>query len=218
MRFVALDTSGPVVGVAARNGERVALRQARAARGTEVLLTPWLAEVAAEVDLSLLALDAVIVAVGPGAFTGLRVGLAAGLGLALAARCPVVSVGSLDARARRVPGRLVASLLDARKGRVYAALYDQGARVVDPQDVAPAVVVDWAAGRAVVLTGEGATLIPSAPNLQRASDHDDPALVALLALGEEAFLRGEGQDPATVVPHYVRPPDAVPPSKASRTA
>jgi tRNA threonylcarbamoyladenosine biosynthesis protein TsaB len=100
-------------------------------------------------------LDLVAVAVGPGAFTSLRVGVAAALGLALARGCPVVPVSSLRARAAAVgPGRVLA-LLDGRKGRAYAGFYEDGVLVGPEVDRIPAEAVALASPP-FVATGEGA--------------------------------------------------------------
>lgn len=76
-------------------------------------------------DLPISEVDIITVSIGPGSFTGIRVGLSAAKGLAFAAKKPLVGVPTLDALIRNLPSTAlqVCPLIDARKGEVYAALY-----------------------------------------------------------------------------------------------
>lgn len=124
---LAIDTAGPLLGVAvaeaAEGAGEPAIRaswSARIGRGAEEHLVRVLEDL-----LGTQRPACVGVTVGPGAFTGLRVGVATALGVASALGCPVVPLSSLEARALLVPGHpRVLALLDARKGRFYAGLYD----------------------------------------------------------------------------------------------
>lgn len=159
-------------------------------------------------------LDGYAVSIGPGSFTGIRVGVAAVRGFALAAGRPAVGVTTLEALAEEAraarPGRAVLAAIDARKDEVYAQAFAADGRPID----APVVVARAAAAaRAVAL---GAVVVGSAAPLLAALE---PGLVALatpfpaidtvarlglarLAAGPAPFAR-----PA---PLYVRPPDAKP--------
>lgn len=96
-------------------------------------LTPALEELLREVGWSPSSLEALVVAAGPGSFTGLRVGMAAAKGLALACGAPVVSVDSLEALAATETAAdpafqgLLVPVIDARKARLYGALFQQDA-------------------------------------------------------------------------------------------
>ncbi|MFN7142583.1 MAG: tRNA (adenosine(37)-N6)-threonylcarbamoyltransferase complex dimerization subunit type 1 TsaB, partial [Myxococcota bacterium] len=122
MNLLLVDTAGPVVGLAAFAGDSaVHVASARVASGTEA----WLGEHVGTALERLGALDRVAVTVGPGAFTGIRVGVAAALGVAFARRVPVAPLSSLALRACLAPGQpRVLALLDARKGKVYAGWFD----------------------------------------------------------------------------------------------
>lgn len=214
MRLLAIDTAGPVIGVAlAVDDEVVGFREERVRRGSETRLAPWCAELAAEAGLRLADLDGIAVAVGPGAFTGLRVGLATALGLAHAARCPVVPVLSLQSRARRASAERILSVLDARKGRVYAALSEDGGYSFShaPADVPPDVALSWCAGAPFVATGEGALVF--AELVAQAGGSIDPAAETsaadeLARIGLSELARGAGVPPSQVRPVYLRRPDA----------
>lgn len=156
-------------------------------------------------------IDRIGVTVGPGSFTGLRVGLAFAQGLGAALDRPVAGVSTLDAlTASAGPARAAAALIDARRGQVYARFWING----EPTGPAEALSLEAAAGRVAAL-GQGAVLIGSgAPLLAEAAPGaavmalDGPAPGALARLTAAA-------DPATALPRplYLRAPDATPPGR-----
>lgn len=179
-------------------------------------LVPWANEVCDEAGISLSELDGIAVVVGPGAFTGLRVGLATAIGWALALEVPVVGVSSLETRQR---GAADLVMLDARKGRVYAARYEDGVRVDGPADVAPSVALAWMpTDSPFLVAGEGAVVYRDeveACGGRLIEDVSDPAVGRLVHLGAASLQRGEGQDARTLQPVYLREPDATPPKRRS---
>jgi tRNA threonylcarbamoyladenosine biosynthesis protein TsaB len=213
---LAIDTAGPVIGVALRHGAEVRVRQERVERGAEARLVPWALELCAEAGVSLDRLDGLAVSVGPGAFTGIRVGLSTAIGLALASDRPLWPCMSLTTRAARASttGRVLA-MLDARKSRVYAAWYEAGVLQGAPTDVEP----EWACTRFAgpfLATGEGARVYAAAVEAAGGtlcSDAEDPGVDQLAILGASALERGEGVDAVHVRPLYVREPDATPPKR-----
>lgn len=215
MRLLAIDTVGPVIGVAACSDEAFVERTERLTRRAEARLVPWAVALLDELNVPMAHLDGIAVAVGPGAFTGLRVGIATAAGLAQAIGCPVWQGCSLASRARASLGQGVAvlSLLDARKGRVYAALYDSDGRVVrPPADVEPAVALGWAA-QGSLATGEGAVVYADqvrAAGLRRVDAADDPGVSSLARAAVPALLAGGGVAATAVRPVYLRAPDAKP--------
>jgi tRNA threonylcarbamoyladenosine biosynthesis protein TsaB len=207
MRIVAVDTAGPNAGVAVLDEDGIRSRFARIERGAERFLVPWLRELRPE---GYAGFDAVAIAIGPGAFTGIRVGLATGLGVAMALKIPVVPVLSLESRARAAGEARVLSMLDARKGRMYAAWYEAGVSV---GPVVDATITDILAGQSTpfVATGEGAVVcreaIAAAGGIVP-ENADDPALDWLCLLG---LQRVADAIPAEDVrPFYLREADAVP--------
>jgi len=210
--LLALDTAGPVVGAAVARGEQsLGSWSARVVRGTERRLIPAVQEL-----LQGQSPDCVVVSIGPGAFTGLRVGLATALGLASAAGCPLVGVSSLQARAALVPGKdQVLALLDARKSRVYAGLYDTRptvpvllggeADLVAAQALPEGPVL--AIGEGVFVAGDelGAAGCSIAPWPDRCPTD------ALTRIGLARFEAGEVSSAEELRLSYIRPPDAKPP-------
>jgi tRNA threonylcarbamoyladenosine biosynthesis protein TsaB len=151
------------------------------------------------------------VTVGPGSFTGLRVGLAFAQGLGAALGRPVVGISTLDGLAASVSGGgAVAGLIDARRGQVYARFWRDG----EPEGPAEALSIEAARervrelGSLARLVGSGAMLIAEDVVSAEALDLPGPAPEALARLAAAA-------DPAASPPRplYLRAPDATPPSR-----
>ena len=156
-------------------------------------------------------LAAVACDVGPGSFTGVRVGVAAAAGIGLALGIPVVGVGSLEALARAAPlGRPVLSVLDAKKAEVFIGRFDaNGASVGEARHIPleeAAVEIRRALLDGVVIVGEIAdSIVPGSALRGPATDLPDAATIAAVALS--ALNAGERR---AALPVYVRPPDAKP--------
>jgi tRNA threonylcarbamoyladenosine biosynthesis protein TsaB len=174
--------------------------------------------------LDLSAVEGYAVGLGPGSFTGLRIGLATWKGLAYANQRPIAGTSSLAAMAMAAapaapPGAVLVPLLDAKKGEVYAGFYraqDGSVRAVEPEmALSPGALVDVAArlpGTALAF-GEGYAAFAAAleGRLARLSTEVDtptaPAVAALAAckLAGAAFDR---QALFALEPHYVRKSEA----------
>jgi tRNA threonylcarbamoyladenosine biosynthesis protein TsaB len=164
------------------------------------------ADAMSEAGLAFAALERVAVTVGPGSFTGLRVGLAFAKSLALALDIPCVGVGTLEAlaasRREAEPARQVAAVLDARRGHVYLQAFVDETSVIGPANLsiaeAEAELAALGFGADAHLLGSGASLLRGGPPQ---ADGIDPLAVARLA---QARPRPQGM-PA---PFYLRAPDA----------
>ena len=171
----------------------------------------------AEAGVELGGLHAVAVSIGPGSFTGLRIGLGWAKGVAFAARIPLVTVPTLEAlawAADAAAGEQVCAALDARKGEVYAALFAATAAgprrlsedlALRPVDLAarlerPCVLVGDAGSVYGDVLGARATIRPFATH------HPRGGIVA--RLGWQRLLAGAAANPGEVEPVYVRPPEA----------
>ncbi len=212
MNVLAIDTSGPVVGVALLVGDALSTRTERVLRGSETRIATWASELCIAAGIAVADLDGVAVSRGPGAFTGLRVGLSTALGIAHGVGCPVIAESSLRSRARRVGQDRVLSMLDARKSRVYAMWTEDGGRSVTsgPADVSVEEALSWTSG-VFTATGEGALAYREAleaAGVPIASDADSPAVDTLVRFAAESLKRGEGVQPTDVIPVYLRRPDA----------
>lgn len=209
---VAFDTCGPVIGVAAASETATATRSERIRRGAEGRLIPWAQEVCAELGGGLDDVVGVVAARGPGAFTGLRVGLSAAIGLAIALDVPIWGGDSLTTRRSTAPDGRVLIMLDARKQRVYACAFDGDQMVVPPADVAPEIAVAWMKAP-FTATGEGAVVYRQVVEAQGGTvveEADAPATEALARAGWSAIRAGDGRRPESLEPLYLRPADAKP--------
>lgn len=156
----------------------------------------------------------VVVGIGPGGFTGIRIGIATALGLGQALGIPVHGASTLEALAlglivaRRAPAEIIAPVIDARRHQVFAAAYVADGTVLSeviapaawaPGDLADALV---AAGGAV-LGGDGAALVPLREGVRRAPAGATDRVAASLLVSR---VRAAG--PRPVAPDYLRLPDA----------
>jgi tRNA threonylcarbamoyl adenosine modification protein YeaZ len=152
------------------------------------------------------------VSVGPGSFTGIRVGVAAARGLALALKIPSVGVTTLDALADEAraayPGREILAAIDARRDQLYLARYEQGGeRISGPVIASLADAVAEAGGQGVVLAGSAADMIAAA--IGRPIDIATRSATADIGVYAKLAAR---QDRAAAPPRplYLRDADAKP--------
>jgi tRNA threonylcarbamoyladenosine biosynthesis protein TsaB len=208
---LGFDTATPAVSVALHDGERViAAASALDARRHSELLMPMIAKILADVGASRDDLTAVAVGVGPGPYTGLRVGVITARVLGSVLRLPVSGVCSLDtiaASATSASPFLVAT--DARRKEVYWARYDAAGRRVAGPGVGPASSIPDAADLPVA--GTGGQLYPEAFGEPIGPAYPDVgALCDLVA-------RPRGQVPLLdPEPLYLRRPDAREPGPPKR--
>jgi tRNA threonylcarbamoyl adenosine modification protein YeaZ len=186
-------------------------------RGHAESLMPMLARLMEEAGLSFRELDRVAVTTGPGSFTGLRVGIAAARGIALAAARPAVGVSTLAAfaaphfSAAAADGGPVVAAIDARHGHLYLKVFGAGGeKCAVPRIATIEEAVRAAAGPAPRLVGSAAGLLRAAwPREQSppvlVDERDAPAIDWVARLGAAAPANG-----APPKPLYLRPPDARP--------
>ena len=162
-------------------------------------------------------LDLVAVSTGPGAFTGLRVGVSIALGISVSREVPVVGLSSLMVRAARHNAQRVLALLDARKGRVYAGIYDSSGRA--PRSVGPevdAVLSDVLSGPIGMATGEGAEV--RRVELESAGWRvvDQPCVSPAESVARLGLASDEAGRASELQLRYIRAPDAKKPSIKGR--
>lgn len=187
---------------------------------------PWLVERAVvEADLRLDEIDAIAVSAGPGSFTGLRIGVSFAKGLAFSGAIPMVGVSTLEAHARCVDSALVPWVCvanDARKGEVYAALFEvRGSEVVRispdaawrPEDLLRTLPADT-----IIVGDAGAILSRYLPTGRRGPRLEvvAPSGGIVAVLGAEAVAAGRASEVGTFEPTYVRAPDATLPARPLR--
>ena len=225
MRLIALETASEQCSAALYlDGEIHCVRE-RAARRHGELILGQIEHLLREADVPRSSLDGVAVGRGPGAFTGVRLGLGVAQGIAFALDRPVVPVSTLQALAQQAlrdpdtrPDAVLAAL-DARMGEVYWGLYPVIGRRVQaaPEQVSPpaAVAAVWPGADRYGL-GSGFAAWPElgsqlglAPERVAARSLPDAREVALLAV--DAWERGEAVGPEDAQPVYLRDDVARPP-------
>lgn len=205
---LALDTSSTACGVALvrlaadREPEVLGRSDAEGARRHGEVLAPSIAAVLADAEVRPVDLAGLVVGLGPGPFTSLRVGVVTAAAMGQALDIPVHGVCSLDGLVDARPGR-VAAVGDARRREVYWAVYEDGVRQDGPY-VGPALhVVEAGVQRAI---GAGADLYRDQLDGISVAGPRYPDPVRLAALAAPQLLAGAA--PGPLVPLYLRHPDA----------
>lgn len=214
MRLLAVETSTLAGGVAILEDDRL--------RGEYLLdvsathserLMPAIDRVLADAGWVAGDLQGLAVAVGPGSFTGLRIGLSVVKGLALALSVPVAAVPTLDAMAAALPFAAlpICPVLDARKGEVYCSLYrwegSTARRLWEYLALAPKALADRLT-EPVILLGDGARLVTT-PYARPAPAHRRvPSPSAVGVLGLARLAAGESVAADALTPIYLRPSEA----------
>lgn len=216
MRLLVIDTAlGACTTAVFEDGRLLSVRFEPMTKGHQERLGGLVRDAMAEAGGGFDALDRIGVTVGPGSFTGLRVGMAFAQGLGAALNRPVLGLSTLDALAASLSqaDAFTVALIDARRGQVYARLFD-GGRPVGPD---AALTLEDAAGRirdlgrpARLVGGGAPVLVQAFPDLETAlvDPRAAPSPEALALLTARA-------DPAASSPRplYLRAPDATPPSR-----
>jgi tRNA threonylcarbamoyl adenosine modification protein YeaZ len=222
MRVLAIDTALGACSAAVLDtvyGGVLASESLPMSRGHAEALVPLIARVMKQSDMAFPDIDRIAVTTGPGSFTGLRVGIAAARGIALASDRPALGVSTLQAYAaphlaedNRVP---VIAAIDARHDHVYMQVFGPGGRIVVAPKLAPLSEAARAASEARSrIVGSAAQAVANrmalgapAPLLVDNRDAPDIAWVARMGL-----VLPEGQSPPK--PQYLRAPDAQPQNAA----
>lgn len=218
--LLALETATQVTGVAVlRDGEVAAQLHQTEPRIHSERLLPAIDRVLAEAGIGVEEIEAFALSIGPGSFTGLRIGLATVKGLALGDRRPVAPVSTLAglaAGAGAGPGP-IAALLDARRGEVYAAAYQPPSflePVVAESVYRPEALAERLPRGCSVVAGEGAgpaahALAAAGPELRLLPAGCSVARADVVGrLGLELLARGGGMPADALLPRYLRRAEA----------
>lgn len=198
----------------AQNGEVIALKEQNEANIHASHITLFIEEVMKQAGKSLEDLDAVAVSMGPGSYTGLRIGVSCAKGLCYALDKPLIAVSTLAAMAAAKKGAteskssLLCPMIDARRMEVYMALFDQDLSVVEP---VKAQILDehtfdaYPATHEINIFGDGAEKCKSlyqgaqfvfSPHVNSATD--------LSSIAHEKFLIQDFEDLAYFEPYYLK--------------
>ena len=218
MRILAIDTACAAVSVAIVDSDAAGplfARQRAMARGHAEALAPMVEEALAKVESGARSLNRIAATIGPGSFTGIRIGVAMARAMGLALDIPVVGVSTLVAFAAPLlaearPG-VVAAAIDARHGAVYFQLFEPTGRpLIPPRVESPRDAVRAIGAGPARLVGDAARLIAAeaqrgGPAFDVSAATDLPDIVAVARVG---LACDPEANPAR--PLYVKPPDAKP--------
>jgi tRNA threonylcarbamoyladenosine biosynthesis protein TsaB len=229
MKILALETSTMLGGVAIANDAAGLIAESRLnikSTYSEKLMTE-IDHILRQSMLTISDIDVFGISIGPGSFTGLRIGLSTLKGFAFATGKPIVSVPTLEALAWNFPysGYPVCTMLDARKNEVYAALFrweGETFRKVFDEVAIPAdrllktikETVDNAREK-IVFAGEGALLykreiigIMGDMAVFASPERIVPSPANIAILGLKKALKGEFSEPVSLIPRYIRKSEA----------
>lgn len=223
MSILAIDTATQVSSVAVASADKLAAELTMQAKLTHSeTLMPHIKEVLRMANVRKEQLEGIAVSIGPGSFTGLRIGLAAAKAMAYALDLPIVGVSTLKALAYHypVPGIRIVSLLDAQKGNTYRESYEweKGAlTVVNPVEILPIaeILAECAeSGRETVLLGDiaarrirGKVDLPA--NVTVAPAHlVMPRAACVAMLGLQELAAGHTDNVMNMEPVYIRRSEA----------
>jgi tRNA threonylcarbamoyladenosine biosynthesis protein TsaB len=214
MRVLAVETSALAGGVALVDGERLIAEYVLDVSVThsERLLTA-IERVLVDARWAPRDLEGLAVSIGPGSFTGLRIGVSTVKGLAWALGLPIAAVPTLDAMAATVPDSAlpVCPVLTARRGEVYASCYRRdgdGLRreweylASSPEELAARLT------EPTLLIGDGAAGVASPHARRLPPPHRVPSPACVATLGRERLRLGETVGAAELAPFYLRPSQA----------
>ena len=224
MKILAFDTSLGAVSVAVRwlrTDGKWLLHEARQARqrGHADGLMPLIGEVMSQAGVAFCDLDRIAVTVGPGNFTGVRVGVAAARALVLASGASAIGLSNLAVMAHQSNeylggqrrGRLLAVAVDARHDSVYLQLFPYGHQAAGPpQLLAVRAAAQQIATTPAIIVGSGAVPVRCALGAGGGAEATLPDL--LPSASSLALLASELAPTPALRPLYLRPPDAKPPA------
>ena len=236
MRILGIDTATPVASVALVENAKVLAEQIYPEpddsgsslnypkKNHAEIIVPLIDSVLARAKVSWRDLAAVAVSIGPGSFTGVRIGLSTVKGLLFGWDLPVVGISTLQAYAADIPGseELICSMLDARKKEVYMALFRRRGEAIErmtedrvmPIAVAIRKISECAQNTPCLLTGAGAEVyaaeFQSALGRVVRIEHEraHSTATAVARLGEQRIACAEADDLAGLLPAYVRQSEA----------
>ena len=219
--ILSIETGTDVCSVGlARDGELLSLRESDEGRDHAKKVAVFVEELLRETDVAPEELDAVAVGMGPGSYTGLRIGVSFAKGLCYGLQIPLIAVGSLDSLVEVAredneagildveswDGSLLCPMVDARRMEVYTQMFDakgQSLNEVKAEIIAEDSFAEWRSGRPFVIFGNGA-----AKCQEVLSDaifvNVTPSARGLAVLAHQRFEAGQTEDIAYFEPFYLK--------------
>ncbi len=222
MKVLAIDTSTSCLSVAIR--EECGLIAECSSIGSmkhSANLMPMVDRCLKLADLSIETIDGFAVSLGPGSFTGLRIGVATMKGLAFALKKPIVGIPTLDVLAENIPTTTyqILPILDAKRRQVYASIYKYSASKLKRKTFYLVIGIDDLLKRVrskTIFLGEGLKEYRDVINRKKkglviiaARDYWFPRASIVAKKGLERLIAGKVDHSFDIVPLYLRPPEAI---------
>jgi tRNA threonylcarbamoyladenosine biosynthesis protein TsaB len=226
MKILAIETSTMLGGIAIMDDLSGLIAEVRLnvkSTHSERLMTE-IAHVLKQAELKVSDIDVFAIAIGPGSFTGLRIGLSTVKGFSYATGKPIVSVPTLEALAWNFPycRHPVCTMLDARKKEVYSALFKwedgEFTRLIDEVSIRINRVLEdikLSSDKKIVFTGEGAILykdkiieVMGNKAIFASPEKIVPSPANVASIGIKKAIKGEFSEPVSLVPFYIRRSEA----------
>ena len=213
MGVIGIDTAGPVPGIGYVDEHTEFLWSQRMVKGADVLLLEELSKLAERHTVELIGLS-----IGPGSFTSLRVGVAMALGFAQARGIKVVPISSLMSRAAMFAHEYCLSLLDARRGKVYAQAFDSTCEVPTPLSMTRDVPLDVVLPKqSFIAVGEGADVYKDLIRAAGGFVPLDATRSSAVSVAKLAQLQQvKALEPKQVSIQYIRGASVVPPKQLGK--
>ncbi|RKX82427.1 MAG: tRNA (adenosine(37)-N6)-threonylcarbamoyltransferase complex dimerization subunit type 1 TsaB [Spirochaetes bacterium] len=227
MNILSLDTSSETMSLALKTDSKILSLSFKIGLKHSTTLLPWISRIVKEAGIEAASLSLIVCSIGPGSFTGLRIGLSTAKGIVMGSeKSSIVGISTPDSLAYRFNffRGVTSPVINARKNRFYTAFYRSGERITDYLDVSTEdffklykenVLKDTNGKESLLLTG------PDAGSLFNYAEQNLPSLsvfldrgfrfaapYSLLKAGVERFNRNGGDDPAGIVPLYIRKSEA----------
>ena len=219
--ILGIETATSICSVAlVKDGKLLAIRESEGSREHSAALTGYIADVFSEAGLTYPQLDAVAVSLGPGSYTGLRIGVSSAKGLCYALDKPLIAIDTLKSLAWQalqlclekgmiMNNILLCPMLDARRMEVYTAMFDKDLKLIE--EVNARIITEDSfsafAGKEIIYFGDGAskcsTLFESKINLTYFGDISLSAR-AICMLAESEYTKGNFADLAYCEPFYLK--------------
>jgi len=219
--ILGIETATSICSVAlVRDGKLLAIRESVGARDHSAALTTYTSELFIESGLVYNQLDAIAVSMGPGSYTGLRIGVSSAKGLCYALDKPLIAVDTLKSlswqalqnyklQGKDTDNVLFVPMLDARRMEVYTAIFDQNLQVIEPVNahIVTENSFEAFAGNEIIYFGDGASKCKSSFELKHNYtflDNIDLSAMAVCMLAESEFENNNFADVAYCEPFYLK--------------
>ena len=219
--ILGIETATSICSVAlVRDGKLLAIRESVGARDHSAALTTYIAELFTEAGLTFQQVDAIAVSMGPGSYTGLRIGVSSAKGLCYALDKPFIAIDTLKSLAwqavqnckqlgKDTENVLLVPMLDARRMEVYTAVFDQNLQVIEPVNahIITGNSFEVFAGKEIIYFGDGATKCKSffeSKDNYTFLDNIDLSAFAICMLAEIEYKNHNFADVAYCEPFYLK--------------